>query len=124
MKRQEHRERVTIFTTTAWPGNVFAIRGKLIAHGTVPTSDNPKTPYAIYQSERDNKRRTIQKKEMRPYLLIVRGSGPTVPHQQVDATRLPYAPDEKGWKREADEVIEAWITEHPDQVIADYRSIL
>ncbi len=115
------REIVTIYTTSTWPGNVLRISARLIIHGTLPTAENPRAPYTIYQSLRNRKLRTIQKKGAQTYLLIVRGECPVVPVPQTDLTNLPFTPNSKEWTREVDEMIDRWIRENPKAVIADYR---
>ena len=115
------REIVTIYTTTVWPGNVLRISARLITHGTLPTIENPRAPYIIFQTMRDRKHRTIQKKGSQSYLLIVRGECPVLPTPQVDPTNLQFTPYTKDWTREVDGLIDRWIEENPSQVIADYR---
>ena len=95
--------------------------GKLITHGTMPTTENPRAPYVIYQAIRDAKRYTIQKKGSASYLLIVRGHCPVLPTKEINLTTLLYKPGSKEWTREVDHEIDVWLEQNPDALIADYR---
>jgi hypothetical protein len=117
-------ELITVYTLGMF--GVTAERGKLLEHGRKQYAQYPDAPYVHFVPKGKRKPRG-RVETFQPYLVIIAGHDapdPASNMQQVseNVTGTRYSSCDPRWRQEADALIDGYLAQHPEQLIADYRS--
>lgn len=123
-------EKVTIYTTSEFMGNVVKIEGKLIAHGRRPWAQYAAVPFVQFRKKRAKKDTGLIKSGRKPYLLIVEGwdnpdpddlYGAAEVRDGVAVSKGRYMSFDERWTKDFNQTIDAEIARGNVKVVADYR---
>jgi hypothetical protein len=117
-------EKVTIYTTSEFMGNVVKYEGFLVGHGRRRYAQYPDAPFVEFIPKGKRKPVRIQK-AYNPYLIILAGWGGDNPEPEPmcppEGGMSKYASFDIGWRNDFD-VRLAWALEHRTiAILADYR---
>lgn len=124
-------ELATIYVTSEFMGNVNKIECKLIQHGKRPYAQYDDATF-VYYIPKGKRNQSAFVKGYKPYVLILKGHGHPSPEELFSVSLPPsstglksstskYMSFDDRYKTDFDAVIDGYLTEKPDLVIADYR---
>ena len=119
-------QRVTIYTTSGFMGNVVAIRARLVEHGRRRYAQYSAAPFVTFIPKGKRRPRTLQT-GYRPYIVVVDGWNAPEPASMCGPERLSstgclvsksrYLSHDDRWKSDFDAVLENSKVD----IVADYR---